>query len=155
MQKSNSQWCKWNKYPALNMRKKESQRQKRPEDRLMYYENSANGDINQCHFEWQQKTFQTTVQAQSRSVIQIRCTSVSQWWISCAATIRLQAYYGECRSESSSHPIIYNVAFHSGLPLQQIRGSVQHYTCSRTISTFRPVLMEVWTTCCEPEMNRE
>lgn len=47
---------------------------KAAKDRLMYYENSGNQDINQCHSEWQQKTFQTTTQAQSHSVIQIRST---------------------------------------------------------------------------------
>lgn len=47
---------------------------KTAKDRLMYYKNSGNQDINQCHSEWQQKTFQTTIQAQSHSVIQIRST---------------------------------------------------------------------------------
>lgn len=49
---------------------------KRAKDRLMYYENSANRDINQCQFEWQQKTSQTIIQTQSHSVIQLRSTSV-------------------------------------------------------------------------------
>jgi len=58
----------------------------------MFYENGANQDINQCHSEWQQKTFQTTTHIQSHSVIQIRSTSVLPWWILCAAMVHLQTY---------------------------------------------------------------